>query len=226
MQESFELLTNNSLYNRVTSYGPPSPQEIRYHILAVVLVGFILSGCQSRQDAAVEQVTVQQISSPFGDYNAVAWLTSDQLVVQFEPEILQQKWTNLLWVMQIDGSNLHALNLPKDEQTKCEAIFFTSPTSLPDGRLAFERDCHKLGLDSTDRQLLVWDPNTDTSHLLYNYELPVGNALFTFAPDLSRGLMSSHTAIEDKLFWLDTLDAREVSVEMVRANKPAWSPDG
>lgn len=192
--------------------------------LAIILAS---SACQTNQLQVTDLlVTPQKVEAPLGDYSAIVWLSNDLFVVDYEPEALARHWTNQLWIMKSDGSDLSMLSLPVEEQQQCSVTFFGSPVVLADGRLAFERECHKLGLEAVDRRILTWDPETEKAELLYEYEVPAGNAAFTLAPDLSRGLLSSQTGIEDKLFWLDPQSSIEFDVGLVRANTPTWSPNG
>jgi len=207
-------------------YSPLCSRTASYHAVLIVTVSLAFFGCQNRAVSSTELAPPKMITSAFGDYNLIAWVGDSRLVVQYEPEILLQRWTYELWSMRLDGSDMHSLSLPRDGNVTCAAIFFTSPTAMPDGRLAFERACDKLGTDTVDRHLLFWNVEDDTSGLLYDYEMPARNGIYTFAPNLSRGMTSSNTAIEDHLFWLNNSGAQEVELGMARANTPAWSPDG
>jgi Tol biopolymer transport system component len=76
--------------------------------------------------------------------------------------------------------------------------------------------------------IFVWNPQTEVSQPLYEYELPhdVGAMWITFAPDLSGGMMSSYSDIEHKLYWLDSQSISLLDIGFARASRPAWSPDG
>ncbi len=202
---------------------------VAYKLLArlamFVVASSLVVGCQRQPTFITELAPISQIEAPSGNYREVAWLTDNQLIIQYEVDGSVSNYTNLLWSLTLDSADLRALELPKPEQTKCTALFFEFPSALPDGRLAFERHCHKDGADFFDIYLMYWDPITRKSGLLYQHELP-RRGPYTFAPDLRRGLLSSVTGIEDQLFWLDTSGTSALDLDLVRANRPAWSSNG
>lgn len=200
-------------------------RKVACELLGAALAGFSLSACQSSEVTIISRLgAIQQIPVSFGDYQGIAWLSDDHLVVGYDPDPQARNPGSYLWIMRTDGSDLEMLNLPQDERYQCLVSDFFAPVRMPDGRLAFLRDCStKQGLYITR---LAWDPQTGVVERLDSYELPTQSALFTVAPDLSRGLLSSNTHIEDKLYWLDVQVYSLLDVGLARAAMPAWSPDG
>lgn len=192
------------------------------------LLGLTMAACGLEPSPiTVRPVSVQRIPAPEGDYSQVAWLRDDRLVVTYEPESHENTWG--LWQLQPDGRNMKMLIFPEDRQ-RCYQTRFIDPWATRDGRLVFMSVCLKKqdnqGLHPFDPRVMIWDPRDNTIRLLRDYELPSHVATFTFAPDLSRGLLSTATRIEDTLFWLDAKAASPLNVGLVRAIGPSWSPDG
>ncbi len=194
-------------------------------LVSLFVVGCALSACQPEPLEVVTRLApIQQIPLPAGDYIHVAWLIGDQLVVTYDPDPRARNPGSDLWIMQADGGDLRRMDLPQDEDYTCLVTFFHFPVKLPDGRLAFERECSTK--QGAHVNIVAWDPQTQASEHLYGYELPTGAVSFTFAPDMSRGIMAPNTGIADELYWLDAQTYSPLDVGLARANKPAWSPDG
>lgn len=177
----------------------------------------------------VRSVPIQQIAAPPGAYFSVVWLPDNWLVVSYGEEFESLSSPFPLRRLRPDGREMRKLFLPENQQ-KCRRTEFGGPEALWDGRLALMRNCVKYqptgGIDSFDPYVIVWDPRDGNSHLLRDYELPAYAATFTFSPDVSRGLLATGTGIEDRMFWLEEQAAVPVELGLVRASRPAWSPDG
>ncbi len=192
--------------------------------LIAILLSFGLTACQSLEATITPRLSlIQKISAPTGDYKGIAWLSEDQIVIGYDPDPQARNPGSFLWTMRVDGSDLKMLDLPQDNKYQCLVLDYFAPTRMPDGRLTFLRDCStKEGLHVTR---WAWDPRTEAVQQLGSYELPTQSARLTMAPNQSRGLLSSDTGIEDKLYWLDANAYSLLDVGLPRAAMPAWSPD-
>lgn len=206
----------------------------RYHEWRLwVLLGMLwgvamLAACTGQPgEVTVRSVPVQRIPARAGVYFDVTWLSTERLVVMYEPNLEASTFgTARLWQLRPDGSDMRMLDLPEDRE-QCERTEFRYPQALWEGRLAFMRVCQPYeAWWESDPRLMAWDPDDGSSQLLRDYELPSHVASFTFAPDVGHGVLATDTGIEDDLYWLDEQAPRPVDVGLVRARRPAWSPDG
>lgn len=200
-----------------------------WFLCGVISVAVSMTACgQGQMAVTVHSVPIHPVPGPPGVYSGTAWLRDNWLVFSYgpDPDIVNGDFP--IWQMRPDGSQMRKLNLPEDEQ-HCRRTEFSSPQALQDGRVAFRRIClwpEGTLMDSFNPRLVVWDPRDDSSGLLFAYKLPAHVAMFTLAPDASRGLLATDTGIKDSMFWLDKEAARPVNINLVRARRPAWSPDG
>lgn len=198
---------------------------MRVTITILLLIVSLLTCTRKGTSFAVQIVPAQRLSTPVGAYLDVTWLSDEQLIVSYEPNLDSQKWTHRLWSLRIDSTDMHPLDLPENPK-ECSRTEFRYPQAMQDNRLVYMRVCqpHERWWHSTP-YALVWNLRSKTSHLARDYELSSDIATFTFTPDLSRGLLATATGIEDELYWLDQDTARPLRLGFARAGSPAWSPD-
>lgn len=196
-----------------------------FYAVGVVVLAGIVTACQPSQPGFSKHIVpIYQIPVPQGSYIGTAWLQDDQLVVQHNPDPEARTPGSYLFSVLADGSNLRRLDLPPDDRYDCTVTFFRNPMRLPTGNLAFERECATS--NGFHASLLYWEPGTTASGLLYGYDLPTAQAVFTFSPDLSDAILSSTSGIEDHLYRLQAETFSLMDLGLARAYAPAWSPNG
>ncbi len=199
------------------------------------------------------EVPMRRVPAPRGDYGWLAWLPNGWLIVRYElsdREAGRSTWR--LWRLHLDGSGLTPL--PLDPDPTCRQTWFHNPTSLPDGRLGYEKNCLGLKdesgrlLTEDTRYLMAYEVETGAVERLVAEQLTFPLGLWAWNPAMTRGLLGTGGSLCSSLAWLtptrieypafvieedgrswpldDYFGDEDTCTRDGRAGLPAWSPDG
>ena len=209
-------------------------------------LGLLLTGCLGTKQIGPPplQVTVHRLELDQTGFFDVAWLADGTLVLNQLSGL-----SSFLWQVHPNGSGLERLSLQSDP--RCRVLNVGRPRTLPNGSLAFLRDCTLTGPeDKVDLSLIEYNSSTGQERPLMAQPLGVNPAEYTWNPQMTRGLYSvtssicagigamnrqrvvdfplaivvggrSHQLDEDLL----SPGSADCSNE-IKADLPAWSPDG
>ena len=209
----------------------------------------VLPGCSPLSRTA--EAPVQRIAAPAGKYHRIAWLPSDWLVVEYEPEELS--FTSLLYRLRPDGRDFARLEPGRDPACTRNARYHR-PVALPDGRLGFDKHCQYAQDGRTwtpdQRYLTAYDLEQGTATTLvapFPYS-GLGGFQMTWNPAMTRGLVGFGVLGCERIAWVTTrglelpalmvrdgerdlqfvLHPEEMlsCLDFGRVGRPTWSPDG
>jgi hypothetical protein len=165
-----------------------------------------------------------------GDYWNVAWATDNQVAAAYSSVPDEDPRAYRIIVADIATGVRYALPMP--HHPDCSDPFDVSfPYRLPNGKLGFEYNCTILRERSIDEQYFfyAWDLQSQALDLLYRYPFPFSAAGYAYAPDMSQMVLENAlgTFTHNELQWVHPDGHMEQLVPgFLRAQHPAWSPDG
>jgi WD40 repeat protein len=190
-----------------------------------------------------ESVVPVEVSDLF----AVAWLTTDVLVVQRSSFSATTSFAeSRLWQLHPDGSALAEVKIDTTD-SECTRLDLLGADRLPDGRLGYLRSCIR-GTDSDLNALEAFDLGTGSVETLMRTERLLGRT--TWAPDMQHGYTAIGGGICDGILGLsrkgivpapitvlaeprpfridEALDSSvgQDCTQTARSVSPALSPDG
>ena len=176
-------------------------------------------GCTAKFSKMDSKVSV--VPLPEENWVNVAWI--DQWLILQKSE--GSKYSQSLWRVKIDGSNLEELDL--FEYPNCEKIGFKYPSRLPNGELGYFVSCGFQDLTKPSLQYLVsYDLETEESKPLVTYSLE-SNGKISWNPDMSKGITSVGSILVNQLYWFTSESSQEIVLEFTtQAFGASWSPDG
>jgi len=201
--------------------------------VAIGAILFSLVGCSMINTIEIQEsfdeITVRMLSTD-RVVGEMAWLSSTQLV--YVGIVFERK--SRIWGITAAGEDLGMLAIPAETTPGCNKVALHNPLTLTDDRIAYFRtdvscdpNIFDLEIWSDITKLLVWDPKTSTVSNLSGIHLPEsGIVYFDIAPDLSQGIGSTDSGIQDHLFWLELGSETSIDLGLDRASRPVWSPDG
>lgn len=216
------ILTSGSIYWDAFGHTRRWLAGVVYTMVCIIMIG-----CQPSQSGrVVSPVPIHPLRVPEGNYRALAWTSTDRVIFEYRPKGKQGPGTNL-WIMRSDGTELHELTLPPDTQNECSWTEYHDPVVLSNGQVAYVRSCHTAKEPFWSSSVLVLNPNTQTSQLLFNQEIPEA-ALFSiaFGSDLSYAVGATYSDVEHYMFGIDSGGTYTLELGRPRPNRPAWSRDG
>jgi len=210
-------------------------KKILIHIEILIVLTFLV-GCSYLNlfgsieiEESFDEITVRmiQIDRVVGH---TQWISPTQLVYvenKYPPQ-------GRIWSVTIDGEDLGMLPIPAETTPGCQDTGLYKPLPLSDGRIAYLRRnvfCppEVSGLDYSNDfyELLVWDPLSETVSELPGINFSEVQALvYDIAPDLSKGIGSTGSRIEDQLYWMEPGNSTPIELGLARASNPKWSPGG
>ena len=216
-----------------------------------VLLALSLAGCSPL--SRTPEAPVQRIAAPTGRYLRIAWLPSDWLVVEYEPNPEELKHNPRLYRLRPDGADFARLPLGPDPACS-RGTWYQAPVALPDGRLGFDKQCQFVQDGQTwvpdQRYLTAYDLEQGASAtLVAPFPSAAGVYRMTWNPPMTRGMIALGVC-GGSLAWLTPggLEAPSFSIqdgergwrvdgyltryafgqcaERGRVANPVWSPDG
>ena len=198
-------------------------------VLATALIGGVL-GCggadKEREQTLLNGGSVQLIAAPEGvTFHDPAWFaTTNEIMFTLAPPGDSPR--DQISAVRIDGTGVRRLPLPADRRPACNTTTQTSPTPLPDGRLAYVAVCWGDVAAGTATRLLAFDPKAHRVERLVRYSLPFQSGPTAWSPDAESAIILNLRGLYEQLEWLTADGLRPVGLPLARAGAPAWSPDG
>ena len=215
-----------------------------------LVVLMVAAGCSvGPSGLSADGVASRRIPVEPADYAAVAWLPSGWIVVNWRPGSERITALERLWRLRPDGSEFGPVKLVANPE--CRRVHYHAPTTLPDGRLGFLKDCDSFQVNERSAFWLIGS-EADGSDAMPLMDGPLGYSLssFTWNPQITEGLFSigsgicsgiarmTRGGVEDfpitvgdgnHRFRVDA-DIRDPSDSDCwnegQAGSPIWSPDG
>lgn len=197
-------------------------------ILWVAVIIISVSGCGSKPYLDItDSISSQSLSTPEGEYRAIAWLDEDHIAFIYRPQELVEK--DLLQdfrigIFELSSGKSQDMPLP-DMPSPCNSK--TSGVSelakVPNGALGFIYSCWSSG----DTLYLIEPDTKDLVKWITYLGIPARN--FSFAPDMSQLIQEdgSGGGLSEKLLLVSSdKSIHEFLPSFERARSPAWSSDG
>jgi hypothetical protein len=220
------------MYSR-TSPSMSSRMYPRVVLLAgIVAAAMILGGlaaCQSMPDkpAPPGPVQITTIMGP-SDIISAAWINDDWLVVQKDRPGAPLAFSNELWKMRPDGTELQKLDLP--DRSGCTRNAFRHPFRLPDGRLGYMVSCESDADGKYYQYMMAYDLQTgETEALIVSPLLKIGTGGWhqSWNPEMTRAIVPVHEyELTSHLYWFTSDDWQPLNLDFGTDFGAAWSSDG
>ena len=175
------------------------------------------------------EAPVQRIAVPAGRYLRIAWLPSDWLVVEYEPNPERLKHNPRLYRLRPDGTDFARLPLGPDPACS-RGTWYQGPVALPDGRLGFDKQCQFVQDGQTwvpdQRYLTAYDLKQGTSATLVAPSASAARRVYrmTWNPTMTRGMIALGVC-GGSLAWL-TPEGLEAPGFSIRDGDRGWRVDG
>jgi hypothetical protein len=201
-------------------------------IVAAAMILGGLAGCRSMPDepeptAVLSPEQITTIAGPF-DRTVAAWITDDWLVVQLSDPEKAAAFSNELWKLHPDGTDLQKLDL--DEGAECLRKAFQNPFHLPDGRLGYIEVCESPVDGNYYRYMMAYDFQTGETEQIMSVAVPhigTGGWFQGWNPDMTRAIapIFEHE-LTNHLYWFTANDSQPLNLGFATDFGSAWSPDG
>lgn len=158
------------------------------------------------------------------DYNGVAWLDDDGLVVAEVGEEFPIAEVALSWQ---ETSTAPLRPISRGTEPGCSSNQRFDVLRMPDRGFAFYNLCVSNNtMERSSAYAMLWDVDSQSASHLFNYPLPYSRSSFSIAPDGTKAIAGRAIATDDLLWFMDQEGSVRVEVGLAVAREPAWAPAG
>lgn len=197
-------------------------------LLCVALLIISVSGCKpKRYQDITNSISPELLSTPAGEYRAIAWLDEDRIAFIYKPQELVRNELGQdfrVGVFELTSGKSKDMPLP-DVPDNCnpKTSGVSELAKVPNDSLGFIYSCWSSG-----DTLYLLEPSTEDLIKWVTY-LGVPAKNFSFSPDMSQLIQEdgSGGGLSEKLLLVSPdKSIHEFLHDFQRARSPAWSPDG
>lgn len=206
-------------------------QKISQRILLslTLVVCYTMIGCgASFIDVTEELQNKQVITILSGENGSPVWLEEDLIAFEHGPaEKDNDYWDFRIIIFTVSTGEWYELPLPPhhDECSVTAPTSIGNLTKLPNGNLGFIFECD-LKSSIPKPMLYMWDKETNSLKMLYEYPAYFDPTWYAFAPDMTEFIQATGASTEDKLYRISQNgDMIQTLLDFQRANRPSWSSD-